>query len=298
MVPKNQSTYLKLLQSILLSQHQDAIFVFVDLEGGRSRKDAEYKIYEIGISMLDTRHILNCEASDAITHHFVVDVITEALSMVDTETSSSPLPQQHKLSNIVLIGHGIHTDTKLLLSAGLDITHLPTVIKTLDTQTLSKPILGKNYSLSLLLQALKIPHKNLHSAANDANFTLKAFIMLVHRSVREFPSPGFEIMVFRTVEGRKLAWLQAVAREDEPDVEERNEGLRRVGGNVLDGVDGVGIGCIFGSKKEDDKEDLVKKLVFCEKNGGSAGLARFGFVKGLKIDILILASLPPSTFLS
>lgn len=134
------------------------------------------------------------------------------------------------------------------------------VIKIVDTQTLAKSVLGKGGSVEYPLKAFRIPYKNLHSAANDANLTLKAFLMLIHLTLRQFPCPEFNGTVFRTEEGRKLAWLQAVARQELPDMEARNEAWRD--------LKAEGIGILWGSgmldcdyMSESNVSDPVEDLV-------------------------------------
>ena len=75
MAPNKMCSDLTMLQSMLLAKHQDVIFVSIDVEGGRRKKESDFRIYEIGFSMLDTRKILEKDLplGHAITtRHFVV----------------------------------------------------------------------------------------------------------------------------------------------------------------------------------------------------------------------------------
>ncbi|KAL2072346.1 hypothetical protein VTL71DRAFT_11689 [Oculimacula yallundae] len=207
----------------------------------RKTKESEYRIYEIGFSMLDSRYLLRVQdINDVVANrHFVVgghmklskaakenlfgvsesideesipSVLRNVLNIEDTVLPRYESLNQGNLRSVVLVGHSLHGEVNLLRMFGVDITSHPTVIGIFDTTPVARSVLGKGDSLELLSKALRFPYKNLHSATNDAKFTLRALIMLVHRSLREFPSTEFEDTVFKTEEGRKLAWLQAVTR--------------------------------------------------------------------------------------
>lgn len=172
--------------------------------------------------------------------------------------------KEAKLRNIVVVGHSFHGDCKLLREAGVDmnISTLPMVIKIVDTLTIARSVLGKGGSVESLLKAFRIPYMNLHSAANDANLTLKALLMLIHRSLRQFPSPELHGTVFKTQASRRLAWLQAVARQELPDVEARNESWRDLkaegmGIDILGGSGVLDFDCMFESIISITVEDLV-----------------------------------------
>ncbi|CZS89608.1 uncharacterized protein RAG0_00940 [Rhynchosporium agropyri] len=255
----------EVLQSMMLENYQDAIFVSIDVEGGRGKKENEFRIYEMGISMLDSRRLLHEEHGiddDIINRHFVIggskklmkaarenlfgiseaisadnipSVLRNAVNIDDTASPSSP--NQPKLRRVILVGHSLWVDIHLLQIFGIDITLHPTVIRIFDTQSITMSLLGKGYSVELLLRTFCIPYKNLHSATNDANFKLRGLIMLTHRSLRRFPSPKFEGTIIKTDESRKLSWLQVVARPESPDVALRNEVWRKSRGLGFDVLD-------------------------------------------------------------
>ncbi|CZT02674.1 uncharacterized protein RCO7_09381 [Rhynchosporium graminicola] len=234
----------EVLQSMMLENSQDAIFVSIDVEGGRRKKENEFRIYEMGISMLDSPRLLHEEHGiddDIINRHFAISadnipsVLRNALNIDDTASPSSP--NQPKLRRVILVGHSLWVDIHLLQIFGIDITLHPTVIRIFDTQSITISLLGKGYSVELLLKTFCIPYKNLHSATNDASFTLRVLIMLTHRSLRKFPSPKFEGTIIKTDESRKLSWLQVVARQDLPDVALRNEVWRKSRGLGFDVLD-------------------------------------------------------------
>lgn len=75
----------------------------------------------------------------------------------------------------VLVGHGLTNDFKVLKANGLYL-NLPY----LDTSDIGAAVMGENDKVSLerLLDYLEIEHDDLHNAANDVEFILKAFFEL------------------------------------------------------------------------------------------------------------------------
>jgi len=75
----------------------------------------------------------------------------------------------------IFLGHGLTNDFKVLKLNGLDLD-----ISYFDTSDIGAVIMGENDKVSLirLLDYLEISHDNLHNAANDAEFVLKAFFEL------------------------------------------------------------------------------------------------------------------------
>ena len=75
----------------------------------------------------------------------------------------------------VLVGHGLTNDFKVLKLNGLDLN-----LEYIDTSDIGSVIMGETdkVSLSRLLDYLKIEHDDLHNAANDVEFILKAFFEL------------------------------------------------------------------------------------------------------------------------
>ncbi len=72
----------------------------------------------------------------------------------------------------VLVGHGLSNDFKVLAHNGLDLQ-----LDYIDTSDIGSIFMKENDKVSLerLLDSLKIEHDDLHNAANDVEFILKAF---------------------------------------------------------------------------------------------------------------------------
>jgi DNA polymerase III epsilon subunit-like protein len=85
---------------------------------------------------------------------------------------------------VVFVGHGVMNDLRALKALGFQ---FPTRLSTaLDTSQIAHEVLGSwTGSLRELLKELKCPYNGLHCAGNDANFTLKALLLLVAKGLEE-----------------------------------------------------------------------------------------------------------------
>ena len=81
--------------------------------------------------------------------------------------------------NIILVCHGTDRELKVLRQIDLDL-HPLCIIDTVKAA--QYPLqLSYRYSLERLLEELKIPFCNLHTAGNDAHFVLRALLMITVR---------------------------------------------------------------------------------------------------------------------
>lgn len=88
---------------------------------------------------------------------------------------------------LALVGHDTQQDIKYLASLGVDIPDLKCIKRVLDIQSLHQSWrdLDNGSGLRTVLNDLGIQHRYLHNAGNDANYTLKALMGIVHESVRK-----------------------------------------------------------------------------------------------------------------
>jgi hypothetical protein len=171
---------------------------------------------EVGVSILDTRDVfklpsLSSDFSDIISsesrrinHQIPLcrptflfgtsDVI--ARDDLEQYLNSKILIKDENSGNrnIVIVGQEIRAERLAMKHIGVDLYDFdkyPSVVGILDTRMLSYLVLEKspeftyNTSLDGLLESFGIPYQKeyLHVAGNDANFTLKALLMIVARSV-------------------------------------------------------------------------------------------------------------------
>jgi len=203
----------------------DVVFVSIDLEVSREErsKAGVPLVREFGIATLDTRH-LRCPASPSVaikpiltqqfsTSHAFKDFLdcdvtdfkecvfaeTFFVSQIDLPTTITTCLQiqddiscnPHTLRNIVIIGHSIKSDLKILQRLGVDVYDTALVLAILDTDHIARKLLGPHsptpmtcFKLGALLTELKCLYESsdLHNAGNDATYTLHALLMLVIRS--------------------------------------------------------------------------------------------------------------------
>jgi hypothetical protein len=95
-----------------------------------------------------------------------------------------------------------------------------TIVAKLDTTYIAREVLGMNFKLQGLLKTLGCPNENIHNAGNDANFALRAFLLLAYYGLRPSVSSPDEI--------RYLAYFKALGLEPLPDITQRNAMLRAI----------------------------------------------------------------------
>lgn len=202
----------------------DIVFVSIDLEVSRQErsKPGAPLVKEFGIATLDTRCLatpffgtkyistsqystthsskdfLGCDATDFkecvfaetvfVAQKDLASTIIKSLRIRDDTSSNS-----EALRNIVIIGHSIKSDLKILQRLGINVYDVAPVVAILDTDLMARSLFGDNsdfatrmtnFTLSALLTKLKCPYESedLHNGGNDATFTLHAMLMLIIKS--------------------------------------------------------------------------------------------------------------------
>ncbi|EKD15012.1 QDE-2-interacting protein [Drepanopeziza brunnea f. sp. 'multigermtubi' MB_m1] len=144
-------------------------------------------IREIGVSTFDIRSLpsrpLNCQkTSDTFlfnkSQSFNQDSTAHLLQSILREDGSRTL---------LIVGHALRYELALLRDIGIDASdpaEYPNIAGCLDTKNLAGKLVFnpigwlRKAALSDVLERLYIPYANLHVAGNDANFTLKAMLLL------------------------------------------------------------------------------------------------------------------------
>jgi hypothetical protein len=148
----------------------------------------------------------------------VRDVISNNLLIPD------PLTKGATYRRVILVGHGVATETRTLEELGLPLDAFPTVVGIVDTCIFATRVTKQHLSLEQLIDLVGIPlHRNvdfggavhLHCAGNDANYALRALIALLEIETRDSDS------------ALALEVLGRIAREDIPKaapvLDERSE---------------------------------------------------------------------------
>lgn len=183
-------------------RYSEPVLVGIDFENANSFRrgqpqNTDEPNNQAGLAILDTRDLWkqNIPPEDMIkTFNFVSGAVgyqqTAYLKFLfgsPTETSQRDMlasitgciPEGR---NIVLIGHGFWNDLRALMKLGFDFQQMK-VSAYLDTYTICGRVLPRDQcSLGELLSQLGCSHCNLHNAGNDANFALRALLLMAVRS--------------------------------------------------------------------------------------------------------------------
>jgi hypothetical protein len=211
----------------------DPVFVSIDTEAPE-RGQAPLGITELGISILDTRKLLETLTNDLSntlsTFHYETEkyrrdrnprccpfYFGESQYVDENRTGAlvdhvlrtgSTDPSATEVRNTVLVGHGVNADIFTLMKVGkLELRNFPNLL-ILDTKVIAEPRFGLDQRLKHLLVNYGIPRNDLHNAANDAHFTLKLLLML---AVDDGSTVGW------TLEGRAKL-LKDIARAPTPRI--------------------------------------------------------------------------------
>lgn len=223
-----------------LAFRRDVVFVSLDLELTASRRTLNLSsekpvVTQLGFARLDTRDInsLSLESdlrslvsvsmfkddtlptsrrtrqqcifaqAQSVSQHEVPATISRYLRIRD----DTKKPETGKLRNIVLVGHSIEEDVKILHSLGIQVSDISPITAMLDTHTMSRCLLapydpdlrkspGQDFSLKGVLAQLGYHPYGFHNAGNDATYALYAMLLLVMRQ-RAFRTAGMGKQEFK-----------------------------------------------------------------------------------------------------
>ncbi|KHN94480.1 Polynucleotidyl transferase [Metarhizium album ARSEF 1941] len=205
-------------------RYQDTILVAIDFENNiQFRGDLSRNVdTQLGLAILDTRDISTATSPEKLisTYNFVTgspkyyrkamlkflfrkpvwikldEVLDQIKALIPTDR------------NVILVGHDIRHEVHVLSNIGFNLQGL----QCLDTFRITGQVLP-HFSLTLgeLLTELGCPYSWLHNGGNDANFTLRALLLLgIKASQDQAEAKG----------GRdeKLQLMEEVARSPIPSI--------------------------------------------------------------------------------
>ncbi|TVY81267.1 Uncharacterized protein LSUE1_G002521 [Lachnellula suecica] len=174
--------------------YKDVVFVSIDFENVRSvihSFASQYMQCQLGVSIFDTRDYLAKPVKDAlVTYNFSTGdnkkyheqarsrfLFGVSKTITQQELASELEALIWRDRKIAIVGHGMACDFEILEFLGVDLEE--SVVAIFDTGDLVPLVLGcEGRSLGDLLEELGCPFDELHTAGNDANFTLRALIMM------------------------------------------------------------------------------------------------------------------------
>lgn len=229
----------------------DVVFVAIDFENAESiRKETSSEVgCEIGIAVLDTGQfdgIISAAVSSMYycpgntggfiaTYNFATGPVkylerksrtflfgeTICINSEDMrEKIQSCIPQDRK---IILVGHGLDSDLIALDTLNINF-EADSLLSIMDTFWIARQVFASEqpYKLRRLLQRLRIdyPDGALHCAGNDANFSLRALLLLAARACQ---STDLEL----TKESKRARRRERILRKKEMDEMKRERQERR-----------------------------------------------------------------------
>ncbi|KAK7212700.1 hypothetical protein V2G26_019878 [Clonostachys chloroleuca] len=160
---------------------------------------------QVSLATLDTRRLHTSPLEELISTHSLVSGFSSYISKVSNRvifgetTVVKPAEILQKIQSlipsdreIILIGHGVRAELGILETLGFTFSRICSII---DTPDVAREVLGSpNYKLKKLLKTLGCPRDWLHTAGNDAHFTLRAELLLVARDFPDHDHPTIDIL--------------------------------------------------------------------------------------------------------
>jgi len=188
-------------------EDRSVVFVSIDFENGPDNREGVIRVREMGISILDSRELIchkkephemiqtqnfRCQKKPGSWYLFGQSTTVQQKEMGEIlERALRQYDPNGKLRRVNITAHAVLTDLDTMRKCfGIDITDrdkYPSVVGVVDTELLSKTtflmseLAFESYMLQSILETLSVPYAFLHTAGNDANFTLKALLMLCVR---------------------------------------------------------------------------------------------------------------------
>lgn len=224
----------------------DVLLIAIDFEGGEEAKHgfARHRNCEFGVATLDTRDLqayLNLQTqgqatdlpristwnyttgdvyryrralhsfrfgiSEPISIYDIAEKIRKHVQILDLETG--------KPRHLILVGQGIIREMQVVRALQVSVKEsLQSVLAYLNTQLMLEQVLqlpkGQSMSMPRLVQELEIPHEehDFHTAGNDAEFTLRAMLLLAVRNHEEQNWQG--------IDERLMPLFQKIGLQDLP----------------------------------------------------------------------------------
>ncbi len=175
------------------------VFIAIDLEYlSNLKQDSSQNLNsQVGIAILDSRNLISSPPRTAIsTYNFVTGspsycaattrnyLFSKTIIIQQRDILSNLESLVPRTRNIILVGHDIRNDLQVLQL--LDFNLHTSIRGILDLGKIASKLLPNiRITLSSILTELRCPFQNLHTAGNDAYFTLQALLLLAIRDCPE-----------------------------------------------------------------------------------------------------------------
>lgn len=176
-----------------LYSHSEAVIVAVDFENTGSIKAGLCSTSgcQAGLAILDTKDLRRISPSKLIsTYNFATgspSYLTKVSKrfLFGESVAISPMDMPSRIKsliplsrNVLFVGHGIFNEILVLRALKFEFPQLH--LGNMDTLDIGREVFGHSVgSLKNLLTKLGCPYDKLHCAGNDANFSLRALLLLL-----------------------------------------------------------------------------------------------------------------------
>lgn len=187
---------LQQLLGLTTSSVCNIVFIAIDFENiANIQRDLSQNLdSEVGLAILDTRDFDSVPSTKLIsTYNFASGssdyqerarkkfLFGESIAIIQNNMLKSVKSLVPPDRQVVFVGHDIQHDLRALDLLDFDFSTFN--ITTLDTQSVFAEVIShESLTLRRLLLTLGCPFTKLHCGGNDANFTLKALLLLAVRS--------------------------------------------------------------------------------------------------------------------
>jgi hypothetical protein len=229
---------------------KDAVIISIDFENIAhmcKKKPVANLSTQMGVAILDTRDLLFSHPNIISTYNFAIGppeyVESARRKFIFGETkeiSSSDVAREleslfPRSRKIILVSHGIGNE--LLVLQRLQFDFKTSIFGMLDTYQLSLLLIpgARERTLAGLLDALQIPFHSLHSAGNDAHFTLRTLLLLAtegYRGSQYFQHGSGDRLEQLNRIGLSQIPTKKATKQDEASMRRLNE-LARIGVSVI-----------------------------------------------------------------
>ncbi|KAK0978695.1 hypothetical protein LTR54_015844 [Friedmanniomyces endolithicus] len=223
--------FVNALATQTMSDKADFVFVSLDFEGDIHSRG----LTEFGYATLDTRDVI-ADRPTIFGHNYALasnhkrGFLFGDVTRIDVPQLGATIRQVCHVTDVdgmdrrmVLVGHGINNELSHMAAHGVRLEDLPGVVGTIDTGQLSKVVLGQAGTLERLLTSLEIPltrnrhgfADSLHCAGNDAHYTLRALLLLLH--TQSSPTSGGSIDLLEQMARAPLPERAVATKNDDWD---------------------------------------------------------------------------------
>ena len=214
------------------------VFIAIDLEYlSNFKQDSSQNLNsQVGVAILDSRSLISSPPQTAIsTYNFVTGSTSYCAATAKKYLFDKTITIHQRdilfnlesfiprTRNIILVGHDIRNDLQVLQLLDFDLH--TSIGGILDLGKIASKLLPNiRITLSSILTELRCPFQNLHTAGNDAYFTLRALLLL---AIRDYPEKEVDRNCQEILSALKVITNVSTPRKSNPQLKNIKKKQRR-----------------------------------------------------------------------